>query len=152
MYASEHGFTRFITFLIEKLGSRYCVFLSGDVHYGFTMDAKFTLLPQDDRKEEKRMQAIQLTSSALKSTSFGGRLLIGDILERIYEFISNKKSARVGWNIQSGSTKHIDELIHEQNKNPNSKVPNEELSSVILHIDENSTSKNGLDILKNILK
>jgi len=57
--ASEQGYTRLITFLIEKLGPRYCVFLSGDVHYGFTMDAKFTLLPNNDRSEvEKRMQAI----------------------------------------------------------------------------------------------
>jgi PhoD-like phosphatase len=146
--ASEHGFTRFITFLIEKLGPRYCVFLSGDVHYGFTMDAKFTLLPQDDSGGEKRMQAIQLTSSALKSTSFGGRLLIGDILDRIYEFLSNKKTVRIGWNVHSGTPKHIDELMQEQNKNPNSKVPNENLSSVVLHLDESSTSKNGLDILK----
>jgi len=144
--ASEHGFTHFITFLVEKLGPRYCVFLSGDVHYSFTMDAKFTLLPNDDRKEEeKRMQAVQLTSSALKSTSFGGRLLIGDILDRIYEFISNKKTVRIGWNVQSGSSKHIDELLQEQNK---SNIPNENLSSVVLHLDESSTSKNGLDILK----
>jgi hypothetical protein len=143
--ASEHGFTRFITFLIEKLGPRYCVFLSGDVHYGFTMDVKYTLLPHDDKSEEKRMQAIQLTSSALKSTSFGGRFLIGDILDRIYEYMSNKKIVRIGWNVQSGSPKHIDELLAQQQ---NDKVPNEKLSSVVLHIDENSTSKNGLDILE----
>jgi len=108
-----------------------------NVHYGFTMDAKFTLLPHDDRNEgegeEKRMQSIQLTSSALKSTSFDGRLLIGDILDRIYEFLSNKKAIRIGWNIHSGSPKHIDQLLQEQNKNANSKVPNEELSSVVLH-------------------
>jgi hypothetical protein len=39
----------------------------------------------------------------------------------------------------SGSPKHIGELIQEQNKNPNRKVPNEKLSSVVLHIDETST-------------
>jgi hypothetical protein len=143
--ASEQGFTHFITFLIENLGPRYCIFLSGDVHYGFTMDAKFTLLPQNDRKEEKRMQAIQLTSSALKSTSFGGRFLIGDILDRIYEFISNKKTVRMGWNVQSGSPKHLNELLQEQNT---STIPNEKLSSVVLHLDESSTSKNGLDVLE----
>ncbi|HYZ49900.1 MAG TPA: hypothetical protein VE593_03365, partial [Nitrososphaeraceae archaeon] len=142
--ASEQGFTRFITFLIEKLGPRYCVFLSGDVHYGFTLDAKFTLLPHDDNGQEKRMQAIQLTSSALKSTSFGGRFIIGDILDRIYEHVSNKKIVRIGWNVQSGSPKHIDELIQEQND----KIPNEKLSSVVLHVNEASTSKDGLDILK----
>jgi hypothetical protein len=142
--ASEYGFTRFITFLIEKLGPRYCVFLSGDVHYGFTLDAKFTLLPDDDNGQEKRMQAIQLTSSALKSTSFGGRFLIGDILDRVYEYVSNKKIVRIGWNVQSGSPKHIDELIQEQND----KIPNERLSSVVLHVDETSTSKDGLDTLK----
>jgi len=142
--ASEYGFTRFITFLIETLGPRYCVFLSGDVHYGFTLDAKFTLLPHDDNGQEKRMQAIQLTSSALKSTSFGGRFLIGDILDRIYEYVSNKKIVRIGWNVRSGSPKHIDELIQEQND----KIPNEKLSSVVLHVDETSTSKDGLDILK----
>ena len=142
--ASEQGFTRFITFLIVKLGPRYCVFLSGDVHYGFTLDAKFTLLPHDDNGQEKRMQAIQLTSSALKSTSFGGRFIIGDILDRIYEHVSNKKIVRIGWNVQSGSPKHIDELIQEQND----KIPNEKLSSVVLHVNEASTSKDGLDILK----
>jgi hypothetical protein len=146
--ASEQGFTRFITFLIEKLGPRYCVFLSGDVHYGFTLDAKFTLLPHDDNGQEKRVQAIQLTSSALKSTSFGGRFLIGDILDHIYEYMSNKKIVRIGWNIQSGSPKHIDEIIQEQND----KIPNEKLSSVVLHVDETSTSKDGLDILKKHFK
>jgi hypothetical protein len=146
--ASEYGFTRFITFLIEKLGPRYCVFLSGDVHYGFTLDAKFALLPHDDNGQEKSMQAIQLTSSALKSASFGGRFLIGDILDRIYEYVSNKKIVRIGWNVQSGSPKHIDELIQEQND----KIPNEKLSSVVLHVDETSTSKDGLDILKKHFK
>jgi hypothetical protein len=49
------------------------VFLAGDVHYGFTMDVRFTLLLHDEKgEEEKRTQAIQLTSSALKSTSLGG--------------------------------------------------------------------------------
>jgi hypothetical protein len=136
--------------IIERLGPRYCIFLSGDVHYGFTMDAKFTLLPHNDDKnqEEKRMQAIQLTSSALKSTSFGGRLFIGDILDRIYEFLSNKKAIRIGWNIHTGSPKHIDQLLQEQNENAKSKVPNEKMSSIVLHLDESSTSKNGLDILK----
>jgi hypothetical protein len=110
------------------------------------MDAKFTVLSQDGRIEEKRMQAIQLTSSALKSTSFGGRLIIGDILDRIYEFISKKKAVRIGWNVQSGFPKQIDRLLQEQNK---SNVPNEKLSSVILHLDESSNSKKSLDILKN---
>ena len=144
--SSEHGFARFNTFLIENLRPSYCVFLSGDVHYGFTMDAKFTVLSQDGRIEEKRMQAIQLTSSALKSTSFGGRLIIGDILDRIYEFISKKKAVRIGWNVQSGFPKQIDRLLQEQNK---SNVPNEKLSSVILQLDESSNSKKSLDILKN---
>ena len=143
--ASEQGFARFFTFLVEKLGPRYCVFLSGDVHYGFTMDVNFTLLPHDDKSEEKQVQAIQLTSSALKSTSFGGRFLIGDILDRIYEYMSNKKIVRIGWNVQSGSPKHIDDLRAQQQ---NDKVPNEKLSSVVLHLDENNPSENGLDILE----
>jgi len=81
----------------------------------------------------------------LKSTSFGGRFLIRDIHDRIYEFMSNKKIVRIGWNIQPGSPKHIDELLAQQR---NDKVPNEKLSSVVLHLDESSTSKNGLDILE----
>jgi len=113
------------------------VFLSGDVHYGFTMDVNFTLLPHDDKSEEKRVQAIQLTSSALKSSSFGGRFLIGDILDRIYEYMSNKKIVRIGWNVQSGSPKHIDDLLAQQQDD---KVPNEKLSSVVLHLDENNPS------------
>jgi hypothetical protein len=58
--------------------------------------------------------------------------------------MSNKKIVRIGWNVQSGSPKHINELIQGQYD----KVPNEKLSSVVLHLDESSTSKNGLDILE----
>lgn len=149
--SNERGFTRFITFIIEKIEPRYCVFLSGDVHYGFTMDASFTLLAQENRsqKEEKRLRAIQLTSSALKSTSLAGKLLIGDILDRIYEFMSNKKAIRIGWNVQFGSPKHMDQLLKEQNENAYKNIPNEKLSSIVLHLDESRTDKTGLDVLKN---
>jgi hypothetical protein len=66
--------------------------------------------------------------------------------DHIYEFMSNKKAVRIGWNVHSGSPKHIDQLLQEQNK---SNLPNEKLSSVTLHLDESSNSKNSLDILKN---
>jgi hypothetical protein len=59
--------------------------------------------------------------------------------------MSNKKIVRIGWNVQSGSPKHIDDLLAQQQ---NDKVPNEKLSSVVLHLDENNPSENGLDILE----
>jgi hypothetical protein len=51
--------------------------------------------------------------------------------------MSNKKIVRIGWNVQSGSPKHIDDLLAQQQDD---KVPNEKLSSVVLHLDENNPS------------
>jgi hypothetical protein len=39
--ANENGFIRFLSFLIQDIGVQNCIFISGDVHYGFTVTASF---------------------------------------------------------------------------------------------------------------
>ena len=40
--ANEMGFIKFLAFLSYTFNPDYCVILSGDVHYSFTMKAKLT--------------------------------------------------------------------------------------------------------------
>ncbi len=96
--ANEEGFIRFLTLLIKEIAPSHCIILSGDVHYGFTVDAQFELQKQKDHKEiDLRLPITQLTSSALKTTSFSKDLLINEILGRFSQLISSTKSLRIGW-------------------------------------------------------
>ena len=77
--ANEVGFTRFLSFLARDLQTQHCIFLSGDVHYAFTISATFTLLSKGDvyRKDEEKkddnltMNITQLNSSSSKDYQFG---------------------------------------------------------------------------------
>jgi hypothetical protein len=60
--ANERGFVRFLTFIIQNLRPRHCIFLSGDVHYGFTISASFTLL---QKKKYEKEDLSELTISTV---------------------------------------------------------------------------------------
>lgn len=116
--ANERGFVRFITFIIQMLGPRHCIFLSGDVHYGFTISATFTLLSQGStygkegtgREKDFSLHISQLTSSALKTTSVAKEFLLTEVLGRTRQLFSSGHSVRVGWKDMSLEAQKLKEL------------------------------------------
>jgi hypothetical protein len=66
--ANLDGYTSFFKYLISKFDPRNVIFLSGDVHYGFTISATFTW-------QNKTLSIVQLTSSAQKNTGLALRLI-----------------------------------------------------------------------------
>jgi hypothetical protein len=110
--SNEKGFIRFLTFLNQNMAPRHCIFLSGDVHYGFSIRASFKLLQKRNGKENLTTSITQLTSSALKTTSLSKEVIINEILGRLSQLFSSRRSLRIGWNdILSKSQK----LKHQKN-------------------------------------
>jgi hypothetical protein len=106
--ANENGFIRFLSFLIQDIGVQNCIFISGDVHYGFTVTASFSLFDKKYGKEDHlRMSIIQLTSSALKTTSFSKELIVNEILGRLSQLLSSDKSTRIGWSIGNSTVETV---------------------------------------------
>ncbi len=58
--SNKEGFVGFMDVLGRRMGIYRCVFLSGDVHYAFTADARF-------EHQNRVLQCYQLTSSALSN-------------------------------------------------------------------------------------
>jgi hypothetical protein len=48
--ANENGFVRFLTFLIQVVAAQLCIFISGDVHYGFTVRLSSFLTKHMEKK------------------------------------------------------------------------------------------------------
>jgi hypothetical protein len=97
--ANKAGLARFFTFIAENLNPKFCILFSGDVHYGFTKTGNFSLQPKNNG-DTIIMNVIQLTSSALKTTSISKKVILGAILGHIREFFSPKTS------ISSGTLDH----------------------------------------------
>jgi hypothetical protein len=95
-FANETGLTSFLEFLMKELEPSHCTFLSGDVHYGFTISAAFALL-QKERDEYLHMSIAQLTSSALKTTSLVKIAFVSEIMGRIRQAFPWKQVVRIGW-------------------------------------------------------
>jgi hypothetical protein len=109
--ANERGFVRFIEFIIETLGPRHCIFLSGDVHYGFTISATFTLLSKENDYARIKMgpslHMSQLNSSALKTTSVAKEFILSEVLGRARQFFSSRHFVRIGWNNMSSKSQKL---------------------------------------------
>ena len=101
-YANEGGFVNFLSFILRRLEPGHCIFLSGDVHYGFTISAVFALL---NEKENLRMSITQLNSSALKTTSLVKIAVVSEMLGRIQQLFPLKQTVRTGW--ESGGTNRV---------------------------------------------
>jgi hypothetical protein len=115
--ANERGFVRFIAFIIRTLNPCHCIFLSGDVHYGFTQSATFTILSDKgeygkdkvsgrggEANKDLSLHISQLNSSALKTTSVPKEFILTEVLSRARQFFSSGHSIRVGWNDTSSSS------------------------------------------------
>ncbi|AFU57798.1 hypothetical protein Ngar_c08560 [Candidatus Nitrososphaera gargensis Ga9.2] len=94
-FANESGLVNFLSFLMHSLGPRHCIFLSGDVHYGFTISAAFALL--QNGHEYLHMSITQLNSSALKTTSLVKIAFISEIMGRIRQLFPWRQVVRIGW-------------------------------------------------------
>lgn len=101
-YANEGGFVNFLSFILRALEPGHCIFLSGDVHYGFTISAVFALL---NERENLRMSITQLNSSALKTTSLVKIAFVSEILGRIQQLFPLKQTVRTGW--ENGGTNRV---------------------------------------------
>jgi hypothetical protein len=84
-HSALRGLVDLMQVLIEDLGLERCVILSGDVHYGLTVDASFTI-------GERRLQVAQLVSSAIKHSGKLARTSLG-VLGRLVR----ADHERVGW-------------------------------------------------------
>lgn len=91
--ANITGRTNFLSFLALQFAPQHCIFLSGDVHFGFTAKAAITFF----RKNEAwSINMTQLTSSALKTTSLIKIAFISDLLGRIRQMFPFKRIVRTG--------------------------------------------------------
>jgi hypothetical protein len=107
-YANESGFVKFLSFISQMLEPSHCIFLSGDVHYGFTINAVFALLRQDGKTDKHLcMNITQLNSSALKTTSLVKIAVVSEILGRIQQLLPLKQTVRVGWIDDGGGTSRL---------------------------------------------
>ncbi|TVP40392.1 hypothetical protein [Candidatus Nitrosocosmicus arcticus] len=108
--ANEMGFIKFLTFVSNTFSPDYCLILSGDVHYAFTMKARFDILtgghhPHQSTLPLKSDNAIfnylpvaQLTSSPLRSNSVTKRksaIMILNLAHKI--MISKRRVSRTGF-------------------------------------------------------
>ncbi len=66
--ANREGFGALMRCLVQELGIKKCVVLSGDVHYGFSTQAQF-------HGYDGTIEVRQLTSSAMNNSPKGGGLL-----------------------------------------------------------------------------
>jgi hypothetical protein len=94
-YANTAGRAHFLMFLLQMLRPRHCMFLSGDVHFAFTIKAAFAPL-QDGYGYDDIMSITQLTSSALKTTSLVKIAFVSEILGRIRQIFPFKRLVRTG--------------------------------------------------------
>lgn len=106
--ANEMGFVTFLAFLANNFNPSYCIFLSGDVHYAFTMQAHFQRhrpIPNQeikssfssssetdyDNKIQSAIPVAQLTSSPFRSNSLTNRMVAIWILNLVHRVIVSKK-------------------------------------------------------------
>ena len=94
--ADVRGWIKLLSFLAKELAPSTCVFLSGDVHYAFTVRASFHLLRRDGTAYD-RMNIVQLNSSALKTTSLVKIAMLSELLGRLRQISPTKFHIKMGW-------------------------------------------------------
>jgi hypothetical protein len=96
--ANKSGFSSLLIFILENLQPSHCIFLSGDVHYGFTATGSFSLVRRQGGREEPvaSMEVTQLNSSALKTTSLGKEVALGAALGHVRQLLYTRPSVLRG--------------------------------------------------------
>lgn len=145
--SNEEGFVDFLTFIIKNLDPSYCIFLSGDVHYGFTMKVNFSFSINKDydqyNKENKYLNyslpIAQLTSSPLISNLLLQRLIVSRILNFLHKLLFPKEIVKKGSlylrTYEEKSKKNICNKNNESVYNLNHQIP-------FSNIDKKNTDSN----------
>lgn len=82
--ANLEGYTSFLKFIISELAPQSVIFLSGDVHYGFTISASFTW-------NGTTLPIVQLTSSALKNSGMALEII------QLSSLFAGRTDRHFGW-------------------------------------------------------
>jgi hypothetical protein len=156
--ANETGFIKFLAFLSNTFSPDYCMILSGDVHYAFTMKARFDIFTSprhsnqmalsrmnddddDDNLLQNSLHVAQLTSSPLRSNSVTKRKTAIMILNLAHKIIiTKKKVTRKGFmNMNTNSIPSYNnyENVSEMNQNGNSTKKNSLDSPISLNNSKN---------------
>lgn len=90
--ANRKGFSSLLKSVMYGLAPNHCIFLSGDVHYGFTSDGTFSLFMQEEKGGSLSMNVTQLNSSALKTTSLGKEVALGAMIGRVRQLFYPRPS------------------------------------------------------------
>jgi hypothetical protein len=96
--ANVKGWIKFLSFLSEELAPSTCIFLSGDVHYAFSLKATFHIRRKKGTSFDS-MNIVQLNSSAIKTTGIVKIALLSEILGRLGQISTTKYHIRMGWNV-----------------------------------------------------
>ncbi|HYG00565.1 MAG TPA: hypothetical protein VD815_10770 [Candidatus Saccharimonadales bacterium] len=130
--ANEQGFIRFLMYLIKNFKPNYCIFVSGDVHYAFTMKADIDHSKTTSHYVNKGKDVIdsspqfdynlpiaQLTSSPFRSNSLRNRIVAILILNLFHTLIiSKKKILRYIFRRYENSSTHLNYDYHRSLKVP----------------------------------
>jgi hypothetical protein len=129
--ANVRGWTKFLSFLTEELAPSTCIFLSGDVHYAFTMKATFHVRRKDGQAGYNRMNIVQLNSSALKTTSIVKIALLSEMLGRLRQISPTKYHVRIGWNTDELASSSGNDNVVKISMSSNDKIIGREGKSQI---------------------
>jgi hypothetical protein len=110
--ANVKGWIKFLSFLTEELAPSTCIFLSGDVHYAFTIKATFHIRRRNG-SGYNRMNIVQLNSSALKTTNIVKIAVLSEILGRLRQISTTKYYVRMGWNVVGTASAHASSISFE---------------------------------------
>ncbi len=138
----------------------YCVILSGDVHYSFTMKARFDLFAagghhlkesafdlSDDIKILSSLPIAQLTASPIRSNSLSKRKLAIMILNMVHKILMTKKMvSRIGFidfNYESSPNNHGTAKELRQKKGSKEKIS---LRFKLLSKENKNYSKHGKNV------
>jgi hypothetical protein len=153
--ANETGFIKFLAFLSNTFSPDYCIILSGDVHYAFTMKARFDIFhsprhsnqmalsirDDDDNLLQNSLHVAQLTSSPLRSNSVTKRKTAIMILNLAHKIIiTKKKVTRQGFmNMNTNTIPSYSnyENVGEMNQSGNSNKKNSLVSPISLKDHKN---------------
>lgn len=84
-HSNLHGLTDLMRFLTERLGLSRAIVLSGDVHYGLTVDVRFSV-------DDKTVHVAQVVSSGLKPSGTVAK----DLLD-LLGWLNRTHHERIGW-------------------------------------------------------
>jgi hypothetical protein len=157
--ANEAGFIKFLAFVSNAFGPDYCVILSGDVHYAFTMKATFDLFTAgyptkqsasdlgNNIQIHSSLPVAQLTASPFRSDSLTKRKLAIIILNMVHKIIMGKKMvSRTGFLTTNYDIRHNNHGSANKLKEEDESNKENSLTSKLLLKENTNYSKHGKEV------